>query len=359
MFVDCSALLRDILPTGKLSPNMKSHRGIIYQGGLKTLFFLLQVKDVAIRRQAATALRDLAANPAHKLKYSEEGGLRAMIALAREKDIELQCLAVASLRHLSLDDLLKRTMVEEGALAPVLRCATVEHCEDLQCQCAGVLANLSENMENQISIVEEGGVGPLVGLGLVRNDEVQQDVARALANLSSNEENHATIYKQRGLHCLIGLTKSDVDITQRYAAMGLRFLASNAEIRVHIIREHLLQVRRLRPLRLCFTPLLSHSRLRCASFTHTPPCIHPFTAVHRAGPKFDFGLPAHGRCCVFELLVERGEQDEACPRRRPCTGKRRLPCCSGRAEPRSCNTSQHFTYSCSFSCFLRWRLRRF
>ena len=136
-----------------------------------------------------------------------------MIALAREKDIELQCLAVAALRHLSLDDLLKRTIVEEGALAPILHCATVEHCEDLQCQCAGVLANLSENMENQISIVEEGGVGPLVGLGLVRNDEVQQDVARALANLSSNEENHATIYKQRGLHCLIGLTKSDVDIT--------------------------------------------------------------------------------------------------------------------------------------------------
>ena len=47
----------------KLSPNMKSHRGIIYQGGLKTLFFLIQVKDVAIRRQAATALRDLSANP--------------------------------------------------------------------------------------------------------------------------------------------------------------------------------------------------------------------------------------------------------------------------------------------------------
>jgi len=342
---------------------MKSHRGIIYQGGLKTLFFLLQVKDVAIRRQAATALRDLAANPAHKLKYSEEGGLRAMIALAREKDIELQCLAVASLRHLSLDDLLKRTMVEEGALAPVLRCATVEHCEDLQCQCAGVLANLSENMENQISIVEEGGVGPLVGLGLVRNDEVQQDVARALANLSSNEENHATIYKQRGLHCLIGLTKSDVDITQRYAAMGLRFLASNAEIRVHIIREHLLQVRRLQSLRLCFTPLLSHARFRCASFTHTPPLhpshLQPFIVLAQSS-ILDYQRTAAAAFSSFSL----NEENKMKLVREGGLAQVSADCLAARdarnpGRRLSCNTSQHFTYLCPFSCLLRWRLRRF
>ncbi len=117
-------------------------------------------------------------------------------------------------------------------------------------QVAGLLANLSENIDNQISIVEvcalpyhvtshcvilccaattvmrvrvllrvcahacvcavvfvfiavsccmrarvqDGMVPALVTLGAVPNDEVQQDVARCLANLGANEENHVPLY---------------------------------------------------------------------------------------------------------------------------------------------------------------------
>ena len=43
---------------------------------------------------------------------------------------------------------------------------------------SGLLANLAENIDNQISIVEDGLVPALVNLGGVPNDEVQQDVAR-------------------------------------------------------------------------------------------------------------------------------------------------------------------------------------
>ena len=53
--------------------------------------------------------------------------------------------------------------------------------EDLACQCGGLLANLSENAENQISLVEEHGVPALVTLARAENDEVQQDCARALS----------------------------------------------------------------------------------------------------------------------------------------------------------------------------------
>lgn len=52
----------------KLSPNLASHRGICFGGGLEALFHLLKAKDFKTRRQAATALRDLCAHADHKIK---------------------------------------------------------------------------------------------------------------------------------------------------------------------------------------------------------------------------------------------------------------------------------------------------
>jgi hypothetical protein len=37
------------------------------------------VLDLKTRRQAATALRDLAANDEYKLQYAEEGGIEALV----------------------------------------------------------------------------------------------------------------------------------------------------------------------------------------------------------------------------------------------------------------------------------------
>lgn len=39
----------------------------------------VQVLDLKTRRQAATALRDLAANDEYKLQYAEEGGIEALV----------------------------------------------------------------------------------------------------------------------------------------------------------------------------------------------------------------------------------------------------------------------------------------
>lgn len=59
----------------KLSPNLASHRGMCYDGGLKALFHLLKAKDFKTRRQAATALRDLCAHADHKFK-ARSGAMR-------------------------------------------------------------------------------------------------------------------------------------------------------------------------------------------------------------------------------------------------------------------------------------------
>ena len=130
----------------KLSPNLRSHKGIVYGGGLKSMFFLLKVQDIKTRKCAASALRDISAHADHKLTFAEQGGIDALVQLSREKEIELQVLAIAGLRHLTLNDQLKRPCVEAGCLPPAVRCVAYAT-EDLQCQCAGLFANCSENQE--------------------------------------------------------------------------------------------------------------------------------------------------------------------------------------------------------------------
>jgi hypothetical protein len=244
----------------KLSPNLRSHKGIVYGNGLRALFFLLKVQDIKTRKCAATALRDLSAHADHKMSFAEQGGIDALVALAREREMELQVLAIASLRHLTLNDALKRPCVEAACLPPAVRCISYAT-EDLQCQCAGLFANCSENQENQISMVEQGCVPAVVTLARSENDEIQMDCSRILANIASNEENHIVTYRQGGLGTLVDLTKSQEDVTQRYSSMGLRFLASNPEVRVAIIRENMLSPF----LALAKSPLLDYQRTASAA----------------------------------------------------------------------------------------------
>ena len=76
-----------------------------------------------------------------------------MIELSKDDNVGLRCLAVASLRHISLSDEVKRPIVDAGALGPLLRNSNSKNV-DLLMQCAGMLANSTENRENQVSLVE-------------------------------------------------------------------------------------------------------------------------------------------------------------------------------------------------------------
>lgn len=63
----------------KLGPNLRAHAGLFANKGMATLLFLIKVLDLKTRRQAATALRDLAANDEFKVQYASEGGIEALI----------------------------------------------------------------------------------------------------------------------------------------------------------------------------------------------------------------------------------------------------------------------------------------
>lgn len=55
---------------------------------------------------------------------------------------------------------------------------------DLLRQCAAVLSNISENGENQVSLIREEILPRLIHLGSVRHPEIQQDVAKCFASIT-------------------------------------------------------------------------------------------------------------------------------------------------------------------------------
>jgi len=245
----------------KLCPNIKSHPVMVYAGVYKALFNLISLPNVNTQHQAASALRDLSANPEYKLKCAEDGGIEVMVHLLRQPDQLLQALSLSSLRHLSTEQALKHPILQERALRPALRSISSNN-EDIHLQCAGLLANLSELYENQVTMVEESAVVGLVTLAFSKNIEVQQDSSRALANLASNEESHLALYKQGALTSLVKLSESTSDLAQRYSAMGLRFLASNPEVRVLVVQQ-----RKFDPfIHLASSDLLEYRRTAATAF---------------------------------------------------------------------------------------------
>jgi hypothetical protein len=74
----------------KLSPNLKSHPVMVYAGVFQALFHLMTSTNINTQKQAASALRDICANPDYKVKCAEEGGIQALIRLSRSDEEQLQ-----------------------------------------------------------------------------------------------------------------------------------------------------------------------------------------------------------------------------------------------------------------------------
>lgn len=183
------------------------------------------------------------------MEMSRQGALEAIIPVLRCPSIHLQRTALAALRHLSLQTLLKRQIVRAAALPAVLAClrsgetqlaeevarqrkskktenerensnssngAQFQRQEiaeeedhsledallDMKRQLSGLLANLSEDAENQIVVARAGAVDVLNSLTDTIDLAVMQDVARAFSYLCANMENHILVYSKVNEHSI-------------------------------------------------------------------------------------------------------------------------------------------------------------
>lgn len=128
------------------------------------------------RRHAATSVRDISAsadNDKDRTIFFNNGTVDMMIELIKSSDKELQIIAMAALRHISpskriADDFSRSVLVKCFA-----RCISWAN-DDMMCQIAGLLANLSEHRECHATMITQGVVPALGKLSIADIVEVKQ-----------------------------------------------------------------------------------------------------------------------------------------------------------------------------------------
>jgi hypothetical protein len=208
----------------KITPVSSNHEYIISKGGLAPLMILSSNPSDYIALQAAAAIRDLASNLNFKTVIAEEGGLKKAIALSSHDNLQMRIIGMGTLRHLSVNTRIKRPILTEGGLIPMFK--AVEHQEqdlDLLKQTSALFGNISENNENQISLIKDKALPYLIHLSRKEHVEIEQDIAKTFALLTSNVENHNNVFGYDEIHSilsLIGRSKEENCLRDSLIALG-------------------------------------------------------------------------------------------------------------------------------------------
>jgi hypothetical protein len=229
--LDLETLLNCALIYRKLSPILANHEFMIAKGCLAPLLILMGTQDLGVRQQSAAAMRDLASNLNFKSTMAEEGCLKRAIELGKDDDLQLRIIGLGTLRHLSINTRVKRPIVLEGGLGPIYMAVEDETQDlDLLRQAAAILSNISENGENQVSLIKEECLPRLIHLGNISHPEIQQDVAKCYASLTANPENHVGVFGSVEIKSILHLSNSKCFInpikTEEYKTAAKRGLNS-------------------------------------------------------------------------------------------------------------------------------------
>ena len=160
----------------KLSPSKQSH-SVLIDNGLENILALTKVSDKMTKKHATTSIRDLSAsNERHNydksIFYNLEA-VTAMVELVKENEKELQIIAVSTLRHLSSSKRITDNFSRSVMVKCVARCISWAN-DDMKCQIAGLMANLSEHWECHSTMIAQGVIPVLVKLSTTENSEVKQ-----------------------------------------------------------------------------------------------------------------------------------------------------------------------------------------
>jgi hypothetical protein len=113
------------------------------------------------------------------------------------------------------------SIVQDGGLPPIIGLLrSSDH--KIQAQAAGAIRNLAINVENKVRIAQEGAIQPLVSLLCFSNDEVDEQAAGALWNLAMNADNRIRIVQAGALHPCITLLRSSERRVQEQALGCIR-----------------------------------------------------------------------------------------------------------------------------------------
>ena len=99
------------------------------------------------------------------------------------------------------------------------------------------LRGLAVTPQNQVKIVQEGGLNPLVKLAGSTDVEIQREVGAALCNLSNSDDNKIEIAESGVIPALLYLSQSEDEEVSTHSCATLANLAEVVELHTHLIKE--------------------------------------------------------------------------------------------------------------------------
>ena len=198
-------------------------RLIIELDGLSLLLPLMRSTDSEIQRLAAHSLANLSVEDANQVEIVRRGALEPLVALTRSPVQAVARQAAKALANLAVHAGNKRAIAAAGAFAQLIELTQPGHSVQVMVEAVAALANLSVDDENELAIGRDlGGVRVLVATARdARDDELLCQCARALRNLSVHRDNQALLREHGGLELLQSLRASPIDRVRQQVAVAI------------------------------------------------------------------------------------------------------------------------------------------
>ena len=174
------------------------------EGAIAPLVALLSKDGASAQEEAAGALKAMADNAVIRLAITESGGIGPLVALLGGSNPKARENAEGALVRLSLE-MANRVLIIQQLVAMLYK-------EDIAAreQAAAAIANLAhESTANCISIVEAGGIPPLLALLESDSGKAKENSASAIAQLArGSRPNQNAITRAGGIPLLVAVLTS-------------------------------------------------------------------------------------------------------------------------------------------------------
>ena len=218
----------------KLATNIKNHDFLATEDSIKSMIRLAQCQQPNSQLQAASALRDIAANHNMKLDFVHKGGLTAAISMLNDQTLNLRIIAMNIFHHLSLSTRLRRMLMDEGAFVPICDICVSHNDHNMLFQCAGILANLCECEHQRETLIAQGILDHLIKLAQYPVDAILCFTARAFSFLSATSENTHRLIEKETVQTLFSLLSNEEEECGKEAGAALSNIAVTEENQLFI-----------------------------------------------------------------------------------------------------------------------------
>ncbi|KAI8874633.1 ARM repeat-containing protein, partial [Backusella circina FSU 941] len=174
---------------------------------IQYLIALMDTKSLKVQCQAALALRNLASDEKYQVEIVQYHGLAPLLRLLKSSFLPLILSSVACIRNISIHPANEVPIIQEGFVHPLIELLSYDENEEVQCHAISTLRNLAASSEhNKRTIVEAGAVERIKQLIPQVPVSVKTEMTAAVAVMALSEELKPKLLAMNILDVLLPVT---------------------------------------------------------------------------------------------------------------------------------------------------------